>query len=250
MCCTLLFLARSTEENRADKRPSLGRNVLAMIETAKNALFSYKEEKDGYDVDSMGISPEDFIVAVEPLAAFYIGREIDCLRKLKQKAFFVGKEVEPGTYASRCPTVDPYGSDGFECRLCQGELFNSYAHCDGCEEKGDDFNLCLLCVESRLSRNSDQRQKRKTQLMLLKKNVCLGGLDAKNEAHCSGKHTDYSLHTRFYTVEDLSALLKDLRKVSEAASKVKRPSRWTTQDVRKCLEDAYRHEKDTTLLMD
>lgn len=42
--------------------------------------------------------------------------------------------------------LDPYGLDGFACKLCSRELSNVYYHCDGCEKLlSKDFNICLEC---------------------------------------------------------------------------------------------------------
>ncbi|CAM9886245.1 unnamed protein product [Discosporangium mesarthrocarpum] len=42
--------------------------------------------------------------------------------------------------------INPFGSDGFQCISCRGELSNAYMHCHGCETLlGRDYNICLEC---------------------------------------------------------------------------------------------------------
>ena len=43
-------------------------------------------------------------------------------------------------------SLDPYGNEGYFCKLCHKELSNVYLHCDGCELLlSKDFNICLEC---------------------------------------------------------------------------------------------------------
>lgn len=47
--------------------------------------------------------------------------------------------------------LDPYGCDGFSCKLCSKELSNLYYHCDGCEQiLSKDFNICQSCHKEKL----------------------------------------------------------------------------------------------------
>jgi hypothetical protein len=47
--------------------------------------------------------------------------------------------------------LDPYGIDGFSCKLCSKELSNIYYHCDGCEKVlSKDFNICQQCHKEKL----------------------------------------------------------------------------------------------------
>lgn len=42
--------------------------------------------------------------------------------------------------------LDPYGNEGYNCKLCGMELSNIYFHCDGCEQLlSKDFNICASC---------------------------------------------------------------------------------------------------------
>ena len=43
-------------------------------------------------------------------------------------------------------SIDPYGNDGYSCRICAQELSNVYFHCNGCEAiLAKDYNICAQC---------------------------------------------------------------------------------------------------------
>ena len=58
-------------------------------------------------------------------------------------------EYLPDTYQNPdLSSVDPFGSDGYMCAVCNSELSNVYYHCYACEKfLNKDLNICGECLE-------------------------------------------------------------------------------------------------------
>jgi len=128
------------------------------------------------------------------------------------------------SYLLQLFSLDPYGNSDFFCKLCGKELSNVYMHCDGCEVLlNRDFNICVDCHEEGLYKRTIQMNpssKKKRSLVnhtgdmifdRSSKCVCKNGPVCPRCGFCYGCsckcHTWFTLHRRFFNIEDENALV-------------------------------------------
>jgi len=137
-------------------------------------------------------------------------------------------------------SIDPYGHDGYSCRICGQELSNVYFHCNGCETiLAKDYNICGHCFgEGKFlrfdqmhkldgKRCSDQNHTGDFELDLPPKicschqgpckNCLVPGKNGsrrckKCSCHC---HQKFTRRYRFYTPEDVHEFVANCQEFAQ-----------------------------------
>jgi hypothetical protein len=126
--------------------------------------------------------------------------------------------------------LDPFGNDYF-CKLCHQELFNSFMHCNGCENLlGKDFNICIQCHQEGAFKSFHQMNLKSEEHVSTKNHTgnmvrgvgsnCRCSKNSKGSEngqvcsecsecpHCSCEcHTLFTHYRRFYNEGDLKKIL-------------------------------------------
>lgn len=130
-------------------------------------------------------------------------------------------------------SVDPYGADGFICKICNGELSNIYMHCDGCEKLlSRDFNICSDCHQERHYENNYQMLPCGTACAwnsVLSHTGSLHGTSKPGSCPCPNGspcpkcefctscscqcHKKFTLNCRFMRIEDERYILEEVQKI-------------------------------------
>jgi len=128
--------------------------------------------------------------------------------------------------------LDPYGCDGFACKLCSRELSNVYFHCDGCEQLlSKDFNICVECHRDQIfmckivmhptnpKRHAGLNHTGDMKFDRTKRCPCKNGPACSVCSYCTGCscrcHTWFTLHSRIFGKEEGEALLSGVENAVE-----------------------------------